>query len=351
MSEKKKKSSSDERFSRAAEPQRAETRRRYKEMNRKLEHLDVRDSGVEASYEVISQVIQESNQEITKRHVTPHEMRMDAALVKNTAKKYSDILDGLVAGGVGGQRFEAEEFGSKLCYQMCENSPVRWGEDNDQGVCREDWMAFAKKVCAAFSAPMTTDGRPLYFQTIGIQGSEIPNPTAGRSPRRKSQVVAAPKQLQQKPAAPPPKPTRLREIKPDKEKSETDKNMQIRMEVCRDVIKEAIRNSGYHPIHYLELVADPTSYENTVRNMFTVSFLLNRSEVGLVFDRGDQPYLYIVKDKHKLKDREDHPKLSVKEDLEEESVGNWISSITPEEWREIIELYSIKEPMLPALHN
>ena len=68
-------------------------------------------------------------------------------------------------------------------------------------------------------------------------------------------MVAAPKQLQQKPAAPPPKPTRLREIKPDKEKSETDKNMQIRMEVCRDVIKEAIRNSGYHPIHYLELVA------------------------------------------------------------------------------------------------
>jgi len=28
-----------------------------------------------------------------------------------------------------------------------------------------------------------------------------------------------------------------------------------------------------------------------VRNMFTVSFLLNRSEVGLVFDRDDPPYL------------------------------------------------------------
>jgi len=295
-------------------------------------------------------VIEESNVEIAKRHVTPHEMRMDAVLVKNTAKKYSDILDGLVA-GQDGHRFDAEEFGSKLCYQMSEDSLVRWDDSDQQGVCREDWMAYAKKVAFAFKSPMSTDGRPNYFQTIGIC-FDTPTTTVGPSPRRKSQVVAAPKQQQQrKQAGPPPKPTRLREIRPDKETDDTDKNMQRRMEVCRGVIKEAIRSSGYHPIHYLKLVTDPNSYENTVRNMFTVSFLLNRSEVGLVFDREDQPYLYIVKDKHKLRDRDDHPKLNVREDLEEESVGNWISSITPEEWREIVECYSIEEPMLPAPQN
>jgi len=351
MSEKKKeKSGADKRFSKEAEPERAKTRQKYKELSQRLENLDVRETRVEESYAVINQVIADSNIEIEKIHVTPREMRMDASVVMNTTKKYSDILDMLVAGGPG-QKFEVEEFASKLSNRMSENSR-NFGRDEGHGVSRDDWVTFASTASKAFKSPMTLDGRPLYFQclTIGIEGSGPPAPAnVSPSPRRRSQVVAAPKRQQQlQKQAPPPVATRLKEIKPSQDNEGTDKNMQRRMEVCREVIRQAIRNSGNHPIHYLELVTDPGSYENTVRNMFTVSFLLNRSEVGMVFDGDDQPYLYIIKDKHKLRDREDHPKLKVKEDLEDDHVGNWIISITPDEWREIIELYSIQEAMLPA---
>jgi len=353
MSEKKDKmSSADKRFSKEAEPERAKTRQKYEEMSKKLQSLDVRHVELDETYEVIDAVMSAANEEIVKSHVTPREMKMDAELVKNAAKKYSDILDGLEADAARaapgrGRKFVMEEFAIKLINLMSENSKDRFGEDDGVEVNRDDWVAFARTASAAFSSPMTLDGRPLYLQVLGpaIEESGPPEAVAA-SPRRKSQVVTSTKEQQK--SAPPPKATRLLELRPRNEKDDTDKNMQKRIEHCLSIIKKAIRDGGYHPVHYLELVTDPESYENTVRNMFTVSFLLNRSEVGLVFDGDEQPYLYVLKDKHKLKDRDDHPKLNVKEDLEEESAGNWIVSVTPDEWKDIIELYDIKEAMLPA---
>ena len=133
-------------------------------MNRQLEGLDVREGKTQDSYEVINRVIEESNVEIAKRHVTPREMRMDAALVKRTAKKYSDLLDGLVAGGAGSLTVEVEEFAGKMCNHMSWNSLHSWGNVDRTGVSRGDWVAFARTASAAFKSPMTSDGRPLYLQ-------------------------------------------------------------------------------------------------------------------------------------------------------------------------------------------
>ena len=55
-------------------------------------------------------------------------------------------------------------------------------------------------------------------------------------------------------------------------------------------------------LYFYRFAADPSSYETTVRNLFTLSHLINRQEVTLVFDTIDQPYIY----PKKLKDRSGH---------------------------------------------
>ena len=103
-----------------------------------------------------------------------------------------------------------------------------------------------------------------------------------------------------------------------------------------------MRANADQPVHYLKFVADPTSYENTVRNMFTVSFLINRLEVSLFFDEDDQPHIFFEKDKKRIKWTDDGHELFV---------GNWIASITPAEWRQILNTYNIRQPMIQAGNN
>ena len=108
--------------------------------------------------------------------------------------------------------------------------------------------------------------------------------------------------------------------------------------VYRKALKDAFEANGNQPVHYLKFVADPTSYENTVRNMFTVSFLINREVVYLFFDSNDQPHIYFEEDKGKIEWNAD--------DAPGTNVGNWIASITPEDWKEILDTYNITKAMI-----
>ena len=48
-----------------------------------------------------------------------------------------------------------------------------------------------------------------------------------------------------------------------------------------DLIRE-FKRSQHRPINFYEFVCDPTSFANTVENIFHVSFLVNRRKVALV---------------------------------------------------------------------
>ena len=48
-----------------------------------------------------------------------------------------------------------------------------------------------------------------------------------------------------------------------------------------DLIRE-FKRSQHRPINFYEFVCDPSSFTNTVENIFHVSFLVNRRKVALV---------------------------------------------------------------------
>lgn len=338
---KRKARDSQGRFSAEGASNRAQIRRNLTELHTKLDRLDVRDGGCE-KYGKLRDIRNESNKEISKGHVTPREMGIDAKLTMGMSKKFDLILDTLEAGSATSKRIDAEEFGHKLAHTMIEKT--KWQEDlTKPGV--DHWVQFGPIASQIFHRPAN------YLQNLGLlehiremeeNGAAGLQKRVTPSPRKPKQTF----QTQHK------APTRVRELKPKtvEDKESEDQNVRRRMEICRKALKKRITNVGNHPVHYLKFAADPDSFEATVRNLFTLSHLINRQEVSLVFDSLEQPYIYLQKGKENLVDHPDHPQLSVRDLHDEgttEPLGNFITTITPDEWREILEVYQVKEPAIP----
>jgi len=213
----------------------------------------------------------------------------------------------------------------------------------------DHWVEYSQTANKIFTSPMC-HGRPNYLQNLGLLEHITELRENGGLSQQKNESPRKFRQQQVFKA-----PTRLRELRPktleDKDLSGgEDQNVRRRMEICRQALKQRIKENGYHPVHYLRFAADPSSYETTVRNLFTLSHLINRQEVTLVFDTIDQPYIYPKKLKDRLKNRPDHPQLIVGEDDKgtcSEELGNFITTITPEDWRQILDIYQVTQPAIP----
>jgi len=326
----KSKGEDDSRFSHKHAEARAKIREDYGEAFRKLCAIDP-SRGAE-HYGAIREVTDQADQLIVHKSVTPREMRLDAKLVKKTAKVFDQILEGIRNKAVDtGKKVDVEDYAVKLCHKMIGN---RWTENKtSRSIPRPgDWVAFSTTAKRSFKSPLTWDGRTNYLQNLGIFFHDGPTEPPVTPGRRKSPK----KTLAQRPQGPAPKPTRMLELRA-KDMDGDEQNMRRRMDICKRALKEAVRANRYQPVHYLKFVADPTSYENTVRNMFSLSFLINRLDVSLFFDSNDQPHIYFEKDKARIKRTDGDGEVHV---------GNWIASITPAEWTQIVNTYDIKEAMI-----
>ncbi|XP_018593633.1 non-structural maintenance of chromosomes element 4 homolog A isoform X2 [Scleropages formosus] len=87
------------------------------------------------------------------------------------------------------------------------------------------------------------------------------------------------------------------------------------------------------PISYYEFVTDPTSFSRTVENIFHVSFLIRDGMAKIYQDRDKLPCIAPVPEG---------------EAEGSSSRQQCVISISPRSWKEIIEVFGIKEPMISA---
>merc|ERR1719208_734167 len=69
-----------------------------------------------------------------------------------------------------------------------------------------------------------------------------------------------------------------------KKTTEVDEDQAVENMVAslhKDFLRE-FRNNDEEPVNFYEFVCDPSSFANTVENIFHVSFLVNRRKVALV---------------------------------------------------------------------
>lgn len=143
-----------------------------------------------------------------------------------------------------------------------------------------------------------------------------------------------------------PAPTKLTQRQASGAASGEENSMQMRqrMAEAKRCLSAAFKANKNHPVHYLKFITHPTSFEVTVRNMLTMTFLLKEEKVAILVDSNDQPYVYLIEDEDKLKNRPGSDLVVDEDDLED--IGNWIQTIDTPLWREMVEKLKVTEPMI-----
>ncbi|KPP76882.1 non-structural maintenance of chromosomes element 4A-like [Scleropages formosus] len=93
------------------------------------------------------------------------------------------------------------------------------------------------------------------------------------------------------------------------------------------------------PISYYEFVTDPTSFSRTVENIFHVSFLIRDGMAKIYQDRDKLPCIGTKDMSSPVPEGEAEGSSSRQQ---------CVISISPRSWKEIIEVFGIKEPMISA---
>jgi len=95
-------------------------------------------------------------------------------------------------------------------------------------------------------------------------------------------------------------------------------------------------DDGSKPIGFFEFVINPDSFGKTVENLFHLSFLVKDGKASIAIDQDGQPTVC----KSKPYREEDYDEVVSQKQM--------VLSLTMAEWREIVEVYEITEPLIPA---
>jgi len=329
-------------FSRERAPERAQIRKNYTHLAHNLSNVRLTENSATNG---VVQIIHGAEENLDKTE-TFREMRMDARLTKTLTKKMDGILTSVM--NEGRIRFDANDFAVRLMNRI---QPPSIGEEQERldleerlPLSQRPWAMYENVCAKVFRRPPHLQKLNQHFSvkqqenSIKEKSSLRSGGLGGVSKKRFAPATAT----KDKVAAPA---TKVREIKAAHSELEDvkDQLMKSRIGKAKESLKESFEKNKNHPVHYFRFVTDPVSFENTVRNVLTVSFLLNRNEVSLIFDDNDQPYIFLVDDEDDLENLEGS-RLDVT--METVDAGNWIVSVSEEEWQEIVKVYKIQQAMI-----
>ncbi|XP_069139150.1 non-structural maintenance of chromosomes element 4 homolog A-like [Argopecten irradians] len=120
---------------------------------------------------------------------------------------------------------------------------------------------------------------------------------------------------------------------------EAGRNEDTTQEVERlfGLLKKFYRDNDNQPICYFEFVLNPDSFGQTVENIFYASFLVRDGHARIYLDDDRLPLIEPINDEERNK-----------EDSDNVSKHQSIVSITPAEWKELVEVYKIEIPLIPT---
>ncbi|XP_033756079.1 non-structural maintenance of chromosomes element 4 homolog A-like [Pecten maximus] len=103
------------------------------------------------------------------------------------------------------------------------------------------------------------------------------------------------------------------------------------------LLKKFYRDTNNQPICYFEFVLNPDSFGQTVENMFHASFLIRDGHARIFLDDYRLPLIEPISDRERSE-----------EAFDKMAKHQAILSITPAEWKELIEVYKIEIPLIPT---
>ncbi|XP_061194437.1 EP300-interacting inhibitor of differentiation 3-like [Saccostrea echinata] len=119
----------------------------------------------------------------------------------------------------------------------------------------------------------------------------------------------------------------------DTEKSEATT---AEVEKLYGLLQHLYKETDCNPICYFEFVLHPQSFSQTVENIFYTSFLVRDGLAQIILDDEKLPLIEPIQNPEQEKVRKRMPHKQA------------VVSISPQEWKELIEVYNIHDPLIPT---
>jgi len=254
------------------------------------------------------------------------EMAMDASVFRHIAHDIKNRVQGI---NINDTAFKYSEFATKVAGLMntekddstktFKTVPLRW-----QALGANSARKFRRVPCLAYLYGSVGDEREEEAKAAKIARVRTP-------PAKKTSTLArkgsATRVVRRKAA----------EVEDDDDTMVKKMVKSLHEDFCRE-----FKNNRQKPINFYEFVCDPTSFANTVENIFHVSFLIKDRKVALVdSEESSLPELIPIN----MTGNSGHIANS---DLGTEQR---IVSLDMRQWRQFVRIFGMKEPMVKRKSN
>lgn len=110
------------------------------------------------------------------------------------------------------------------------------------------------------------------------------------------------------------------------------------------------KSSNREPVDYLAFVIDPKSFGHSVENMFHVSFLIKENKARIFVAHDGQPKIEPVKRQQQPPPKKVSQDQDSNHDEDEYDKKQVIASLTMQEWRQVVQVFDLKSPMITHDH-
>ncbi|KAF9359064.1 nuclear protein [Mortierella sp. AD094] len=253
-----------------------------------------------------------------------HEATLDAKLLVMSADLGMQKAKHLRMGQGG---FDETEYISRLVNKM-------GGHDIDSDQVGMNWSTIGRM------AVKWTRKAPTMDFMLGPMSVEHKS----RSFTQRTRVVRDPKAMR--------KPQELREEDIARQENETTKNV---MQIA-DILEECTDK-----VNLFELVVNPESFGQTVENIFYLSFLVRDGKVSITEEDMDDPNRGMYGDDDEVPEPKEGANIQPMVELTETPTAEdyqggllkkqMVMEIDMATWRDLIEVYDIRRPMIPTRHT
>ncbi|XP_076101790.1 EP300-interacting inhibitor of differentiation 3-like [Mytilus galloprovincialis] len=105
-----------------------------------------------------------------------------------------------------------------------------------------------------------------------------------------------------------------------------------------DILQKLYKQTDENPICFFEFVLNPESFGQTIENIFYTSFLIKDGLAKTTLDEDNLPLIEPVENNEGERNKQQSKTRN----------HQTILSITPAEWKELIRVYQIEEPLIPT---
>lgn len=208
----------------------------------------------------------------------------------------------------------AERLLSFMGLNRLENDEDEEQNGEDGYLPKDAWEKLARRTACCFRTA------PTFHYMLGSFHAEPPPPKQRIERQRKVASKEAKRIM----------PTQLKKMEESHQEA-TEKEV----ERIFAYLKTYYQDDPTSPISYYEFVIDPNSFSRTVENMFHVSFLIRDGLARMYLDDDKLPCIAPVEEEGT-------------EGAASTSRNQCVTSISMKTWKEIIEAFDIKEPMIQA---